>query len=117
MTFIMALLVFIAYTGLSDYFSKFWNWLCNKPTTVESSITHPVRHPSMDKRKSNFETKVNALVESRIEGVIEDWSKASHDIQSGTELKINSVKDGFRRDVEEIISQVNEAKRKARLSA
>jgi hypothetical protein len=109
MTFIMALIGFVAYTGMSKYFVKFWNWLCNKPTTVERSITHPVRHPSMDKRKSNFETKVNALVESRIEGVIEDWSKTSHEIQSGTELKINSVKEGFRRDVEEIISQVNEA--------
>jgi hypothetical protein len=110
MTFIMALLIFVAYTGLSKYFSKFWNWLCNKPTTVESGITHPVRRPSVVKRsKSSFEAKVNALVESRIEGVIEDWSKLSHEIQSGTELKISSVKEGFRGDIEEIISQVNEA--------
>jgi TusA-related sulfurtransferase len=38
-----------------------------------------------------------------------DWSKASHEIQSGTELKISSGKEGFRRDMEEVISQVNEA--------
>jgi hypothetical protein len=83
-TFIMALLLFVAYTGLPKYFCKFWNWLCNKPTTVESSITHPIHRPLMNQRKTNFESKVNALVESRIEGVIEDWSKQSHEIQSGT---------------------------------
>jgi hypothetical protein len=47
MTFIMAFLVIVAYTGLLKYL-YFFNWLCNKPTTLESVITYPVSRPSMD---------------------------------------------------------------------
>jgi hypothetical protein len=109
MTFIMALILIIAYTGIAKYFSKFRNWFLNKPTTVGKDKIHPVRRPSMDKRKSNFEAKVNALVETRIEGIVEDWAKMSDEIQSGVELKINSMKEGFQGNIEEVISQLNVA--------
>jgi hypothetical protein len=109
MTFITALILVVACTSMAKYFSKVRNWFFNTSTTVGKVTAHPVRRPSMDKRKSNFESKVNALVETRIEGIVEDWVKMSHEIQCGVELKINSMKEGCHGNTKEVISQLNVA--------
>jgi hypothetical protein len=48
-------------------------------------------------------------VETRIEGIVEDWAKMSREIQSGVEWKINFMKEVFHGNLQEVISHVNVA--------